>query len=99
MNYVGEGFVVKNVPFCINFFSSLEGSVGSKFPINLCCDFTIVIKLFNHILKALLFWLEKVELSKEDEDFNSIHLFLFASLGHVCTICSADHSKILPMVV
>lgn len=39
----------------MNFFSSLEGSVGSKHPINLCCDFMIVIKPFNHRLKEMGF--------------------------------------------
>ena len=83
----------------MNFSSSLEGSVGSKYSINLCCDFKIVIKLFNHILEAVLFCLKKVEWSKEDEDFDSIDLFLFASLGHVCTVCLVNHSEILPIVV
>lgn len=60
-HYLGVGFVVKTVPFCMNFSSSLEGSVGSKHVIKLCCDFMFlwpVIQPFNtliemHLLKTL----------------------------------------------
>lgn len=58
--YVWDTWVKELCRFCcenfMNFFLSLEGSVGSKHPMNLCCVFIIVIKPFNHILKEMHFF-------------------------------------------